>query len=276
VACRSGPISRKWRAKGITWPGRKPGCVRPLNKSTVNRYMAFLRRAYNLGKEKLGLVTGLTFPHLKETNVGRAIPAAILQAILGAEALTTKWPIRGEFFRFKYLSGVRRGQLLQTQLAQFQPDTGMMTWRPDQTKTEDAHNVAYTGEALDILLGFWERRDLACTAFFQEKGTPLTSDKLNEAWWAACKEINLPIGRKNGGYVIHELRHTFVSEGFHAGLSEKAIMDMTGHKAVQTLHRYGHTSADAQRAAQERVAAWRAQQTPAQPRVMRLHGGQSG
>ena len=110
MACRSGPISRKWRAKGITWPGRKPGCVRPLNKSTVNRYMAFLRRAYNLGKEKLGLVTGLTFPHLKETNVGRAIPAAILQAILGAEALTTKWPIRGEFFRFKYLSGVRRGQ----------------------------------------------------------------------------------------------------------------------------------------------------------------------
>ena len=126
------------------------------------------------------------------------------------------------------------------------------------------------GEALDILLGFWERRDLACPAFFQEAGKPLTVDKLNKAWWGACREVGIPVGRRNGGYVIHELRHTFVSEGFHAGLSEKAIMEMTGHKVVQTLHRYGHTSADAQRAAQERVAEWRASQGQAERKVVRL------
>ena len=51
-----------------------------------------------------------------------------------------------------------------------------------------------------------------------------------------------------------------VSEWIHAGEPEKAIMSLTGHKAVATLHRYGHTSAEAQRAAQERVAAWRVRQ----------------
>jgi hypothetical protein len=37
-----------------------------------------------------------------------------------------------------------------------------------------------------------------------------------------------------------------VSEWIHAGEPEKAIMSLTGHKAVATLHRYGHTSAEAQ------------------------------
>jgi integrase len=76
----------------------------------------------------------------------------------------------------------------------------------------------------------------------------------------ALREIGLPVGRKSGGYVIHELRHTMVSEWIHAGEPEKAIMSLTGHKAVARLHRYGHTSAEAQRAAQERVAMWRARQ----------------
>src|SRR5262249_2148182 len=147
------------------------------------------------------------------------------------KALTQRWPARGAFFRFALLSGVRRGQLLATRLAQFHIETGSMTWRPEQTKTDDAHNVTYTGEALDLLRAFWEHRSLACPAFFQEDGSALTTDKLNAAWWAACREVGLPIGRKAGGYVIHELRHTMVSEWIHAGQSEKSIMDMTGHKA---------------------------------------------
>ena len=237
--------------------------------------MAFLRRAFNLGKEKLELESALTFPHDRETNVGRAIPPAILTALLSSKALTEKWPARGGFLRFAYLSGVRRGQLLKTRLAQFHPDTGSMTWRPEQTKTNDAHNVAYTGEALEILLGFWKARELTCPAFFQEHGAPVTADKLNEAWWAACREVGLPIGRKHGGYVIHELRHTMVSEWIHAGQPEKAIMDMTGHRAVQTLHRYGHASAEAQRAAQERVEAWRSKLTPAEKEAV-MSGFQRG
>src|SRR5437867_4326427 len=104
-------------------------------------------------------------PRYKETNVGRAIPAPILTALLDSETLTRRWPARGTFFRFAYLSGVRRGQLLATRLAQFQAQAGTMTWRPEQTKTEDAHNVTYAGDTLELLRWFWERRNLACPAF---------------------------------------------------------------------------------------------------------------
>ena len=67
-----------------------------------------------------------------------------------------------------------------------------------------------------------------------------------------------------------------VSEWIHAGEPEKAIMSLTGHKAVATLHRYGHTSAEAQRAAQERVAAWRARQPVTGPNAVRLQQAAGG
>ena len=70
------------------------------------------------------LETALTFPRYKETNVGRAIPAPILTRLLDSDTLTRRWLPRGRFFRFAYLSGVRRGQLLATRLAQFQAETG--------------------------------------------------------------------------------------------------------------------------------------------------------
>ena len=50
-------ITRRWRSTGPEWPGRKR--VRPLDRSTVNRYIAILRRAYRLGREKLELETAL-------------------------------------------------------------------------------------------------------------------------------------------------------------------------------------------------------------------------
>ena len=75
-------LVRTWRNKGISWPGRQPKRVRPVSGATCNRIMATLRRAYSLGKEKLGLVTPLTFPHLSETARGKAIPPADFYAIL--------------------------------------------------------------------------------------------------------------------------------------------------------------------------------------------------
>ena len=48
------------------------------------------------------------------------------------------------------------------------------------------------------------------------------------------------------------------------------LMSLTGHKAVATLHRYGHTSAEAQRASQERVGTWRARQPAVAPKIVRL------
>jgi hypothetical protein len=67
-------LVRTWRQKGIAWPGRDPKRVGPVSGATCNRITASLRRAYSLGREKLGLVTALTFPHLRETARGKAIP----------------------------------------------------------------------------------------------------------------------------------------------------------------------------------------------------------
>ena len=65
------------------------------------------------------------------------------------------------------------------------------------------------------------------------------------------------MGRRAGGYVIHNLRHTFVSEAHDAGLSAGIIMAFTGHVQEPTIHRYLRVSATAQTHAQEALDAHR-------------------
>jgi integrase len=77
------------------------------------------------------------------------------------------------------------------------------------------------------------------------------------AWERACEAAGLPLGRKGGGYVIHDLRHTFVSEAHDAGLSAGVTMAFTGHVQEPTMHRYLRVSATAQAQAQQVLEAHR-------------------
>jgi len=170
--------------------------------------------------------------------------------------------------------GPRKGQVLATRAEQFTPATGRMHWTDEDTKQEEPHIVTYTGEALDILLWFVAHRDLACPALFQEDGKPLTIYKLAVTWTRLCERAGLPVGRKNGGYTIHNLRHTYVTEAHEAGTSAGVIMAMTGHVEEPTMLHYLRVSAKAQQCAQERLEAHRREQA-AQVKasnVVRLRG----
>jgi integrase len=226
--------------------------------------MAFLRRGYTLGKEKLGIVhTTLKFPQFTEPKNPRPIPPDVLATIFEAmdarddEGRRLEPEARVKFFQFLTVAGPRKGQVLHTLAEQFTPATGTMRWTDEDTKTGLPHIVTYTGEARELLDWFVEHRDRACPALFQEDGTILTKDKLDGTWERACERVGLPVGRKAGGYVIHNLRHTFVSEAHDAGLSAGVIMAFTGHVQEPTMHRYLRVSTGAQAGAQETLEAHR-------------------
>ena len=147
--------------------------------------------------------------------------------------------------------------MLATLAEQYTPATGTMHWTDEDTKQDQPHIVTYTGEARDILDWFVEHRDPACRALFQEDGEPLTGDQLDGTWTRACKRAGLPVGRKAGGFTIHNLRHTFVSEAHDAGLSAGVIMAHTGHVQEPTMLHYLRVSAAAQVRAQEQLDAHR-------------------
>ena len=85
---------------------------------------------------------------------------------------------------------------------------------------------------------------------FQRKPGP--SDELafpvgnfRRQWYAACVAIeagawqDTDSGRKKyAGPLLRHCRHTFVRNADDAGLEEKRIMDITGHKTRSTFDRY--------------------------------------
>ena len=182
-----------------------------------------------------------------------------------------------KFLRFLYLVGPRKGQVLASRAEQFTPATGTMHWTDEDTKQEQPHIVTYTGEALDILLWFVAHRDRACPALFQEDGKPLTIYKLKTTWDRLCDRAGLPIGRNNGGFTIHNLRHTYVTEAHEAGESSGVIMAMTGHVQEPTMLHYLRVSGKAQQRAQERLEAHRREQAEKvkATNVVRLRGQRS-
>ncbi len=155
-----------------------------------------------------------------------------------------------------------------------------MKWTDEDTKQGLPHIVTYTGEALEILRWFAEHRDTACPYLFQENGKRLTKDKLDGTWERASRTAGLQVGRKQGGYTIHNLRHTFVSDAHNAGLSAGVIMAHTGHVQEPTMLHYLRVSGSAQQRAQEQLAAYRREQAEQlkeqASRVVRLVGRKAG
>ena len=211
--------------------------------------MATLRRAFYLGRQKLELGLTLTFPQLPETSRGRYIPPADFDAIVALIPSETK----RVFCEFAYLTGVRKGQLRWTELANVDTDRWVLSWRPDQTKSGEPHVLPLVGRTKEIVQALWAQRRLDCRFLFQEEGRPL--GELRSEWETACRAAGFPVGRKAGGYAFHDTRHSCITNLHSAGVPDSVAMSISNHKTTSVFLRYGIRHESAQRAALEQVEA---------------------
>jgi integrase len=55
----------------------------------------------------------------------------------------------------------------------------------------------------------------------------------------ACKKAKIKYGRfEKGGFIFHDLRHTFNTNMRKAGVAESVIMKVTGHSTREMFDRY--------------------------------------
>ena len=197
---------------------------------TVNRRLSLLRRSYALGK----LVPDpaqLDFADLFLTEaspLGKHLDAAAFAAIHEALPLSLR-----AFFEFAYLCGIRKGQLARTTWAHWNPHTREFTWSGAEVKAKRAVVLPLDGRALEIVETLHATRQLHCPFVLHGSRCALghvASKTLGcvgdfkKAWATACKQAGFPIGRKHGGFVFHNTRHTAVTNPVNAGVPAHEAM----------------------------------------------------
>jgi len=75
------------------------------------------------------------------------------------------------------------------------------------------------------------------------KGKPIRD--IRTTLFNACEKAKIPYGRfVNGGFVFHDLRHTFNTYMRKAGVHESVIMQITGHSTREMFDRYNTVDED--------------------------------
>jgi integrase len=242
-------LTQTWRHDGLT-------------PATVNRRLAILRRAYRLGKVRLDPVR-LDFADLflpENSPRGRYLTAEAFEAIHGHLPENLK-----DFFEFAYLCGTRKQQLARTTWAHLNSETWVLTWNLEDTKTKEPHVLPLDGRPLAIIQACHAARRLHCRYVFhgprcapgvepsQEYGCV---GDFKRAWETACEKAGFPVGRKTGGYVFHNTRHTAVTNLVNAGTPAHEAMNVSGHRTRSVFDRYSIRVDERTRAALRATTAY--------------------
>jgi len=134
-----------------------------------------------------------------------------------------------------YCTGMRCGELLRPTWDRVDLKAGVIRLRPEETKTQEERVIPLTKELTHTLqqstiyLGEDGRR---VPYVFASGGKPIGS--IRRAFETACQRASIT------SVVLHDLRHTFVTNMRRAGVDYFRIMAITGHRTMDVLKRY-HT-----------------------------------
>jgi integrase len=130
---------------------------------------------------------------------------------------------------FAYITGWRKGQILRLQWRDIQGQVIRLTGAT--VKTKSVQVLALVGDLAEII----ERRRAQQNGpwVFHRDGHPVKDFR---AAWDKALEL-----AQAKGYVFHDFRRTATRNMALAGVPEKHIMQVTGHKTTAMLQRYNIT-----------------------------------
>jgi integrase len=218
--------------------------------ATINRELAHLRRAFNLGyKNDPPLVARV--PHIPALNEKDNVREGFLEADkyrLILDALTDEVkPI----FVVGYHLGMRTGELLALKRSWVDIPGRTIHVNGRATKNKNAKTAPIYGDMLPCLKDLLRRgssESPKCIWLFSRGGKPIRDFRAD--WEDACQAAGVP------GLLFHDLRRTAVRNMLRAGVQEKVAMQISGHKTNSMLWRYNITNERDIRDAGERIEAY--------------------
>lgn len=215
------------------------------SNGTVNRYLAILRRAFNLAERHDPPLVGRVphFEMLPEDNIRQGFITDVqYRALL---ALLPDY-VKGMLI-FGYHLGMRKTALKG--LRRDQVDFPARVIRAEQAagRKKVGRILPIYGDMipwLEMEMSCWPETP-KCRWILHNAGASV--GEFRKSWATACKGAEVP------GLLFHDLRRSAVRNMIRAGLQQSTAMAITGHKTVSVFHRYAITSETDIKAAGEKL-----------------------
>jgi integrase len=196
------------------------------SNASVNRYLAALRRMFNLMIEDSVLEAAPHVPMLEENNVRQGtVEPGDFERLLAALPEYLNNPVE-----FLYRSAWRAGEMRKLEWRDVNLTASELRLRPENSKNKKARVVPLRGRLLEVIERAATGRRLDCPFVFHHEGQPIGD--FRKAWRNACKAAGL------GALIVHNLRRSGVTNMRRAGLPESVAMKISGHKTRNVFQRY--------------------------------------
>ncbi len=241
---------------------RGEGCA----ENTIRNRISLLRRAYNLARRRGKIAYQIYMPALAETE-----PRQGFFEHEAFQAMVKRLPADvQDFVRFGYLTGWRRGQISKLKWEHVDRSAKIVQAPGAITKNGTAHSIPVVGELEAIVERRWDARHfdrngvttLSAYVFHRGDGRPIGN--FAKVWNRACYDAGLPCkvewekdrdgvvqryveGPKKGqpkprrikaAAIFHDLRRTGVRNLKRAGVDDRVVMSITGHRTRAVFDRY--------------------------------------
>jgi integrase len=213
--------------------------------ASINRELAALKRMFRLGARctpaKVGQVPYI--PMLRESNTRKGF--------FEHEDYLTLRDALPDYLRpvvtFAYHTGWRWGEILNLTWDKVDLKEGIVWLDPGETKNDKARTL-YLGEELaKVMSAVHKKRRLGCPYVFHNGGHQIRDYR--DAWQTACRRLGLQVKDEKSGRMIssrlfHDFRRTAVRNMVRAGVHERVVMAISGHKTRSVFDRYNIINQD--------------------------------
>jgi integrase len=144
-----------------------------------------------------------------------------------------------------YYTGMRRGEILDLIWKKVDLNKRLIQLEPEDTKDREARDIPICDELYEFLKNIPNKIQKAGTDnhVFLYRGQPFKD--IRRGLKDACTSAGIKYGRNvKGGFVFHDLRHTFNTNMRKAGVDETVIMAITGHSTREMFDRYNSIDRD--------------------------------
>jgi len=198
--------------------------------ATVNRELSLLKTMFNkaIRDEKLEKNPVKGVKHLKENNERERVLSPEEWERYKARCSSWYLPVA----TMAYLTGMRRGEIINLPLSRVDLKTGFIRLRPEDTKTGQGRSIPLHPELMEVLKKAMKVRPLNFDRVFHRNGKPVEASAVRGAHEAVCRKAGIE------NFTFHDFRHTCINNWRKAGHDYFKIMAASGHKTISVFKRY--------------------------------------